>query len=77
MEDFISVKVASTLLGNTPQAVHRLITRGTLGAKRVGLTLVLSRRAVLELRDNPGYRARAARGRGIPDQGTLNLPEAS
>lgn len=77
MEDFISAKVAAAILGNTPQAVHRLVQRGTLGAKRVGLALVLSRRAVIELRDSPGYRIRSRRGRGIPDQEVLDLKEGA
>lgn len=77
MEDFISVKVAAQLLGNSPQAVHRLVNRGTLGAKRVGLAMVLSRRAVLELKTSPAYILRSRRARGIPDQEVLDLKEGA
>lgn len=66
MDDWIKVTTAAELLGITRAAVYRLIERGTLGSKLIGLVRMVRRSSVDALLADTGYlkRSRAARGQG-------------
>lgn len=63
MEDYITIRRASQLLGISVQAVYRLIERGRIGRRRIGATWMVKRSRVLELLGDQDYRARSDRAR--------------
>lgn len=73
MEQYISVKQASYLLGISTQAVYRLIDRGTLAGSVVGATRVVKRTAIAQLLATPEYSKRHLAAKKVPGQIELEL----